>query len=355
MRVGTTPAPATTTYTSLLYAAIGRDAEVEEITLRKLLRNRYDIVHVHWPEWCLYRRPFPRMLIRSALFVAAVAWARFRGAKLVWTAHNVVPHERIPERFGAWFFGVFTRLVDAVVSPSGSGLRALRERYPRLISTPASVVPIGHLRGRYPDHGSRRLARERLGIPIGCTVATFFGNVRPYKNVPLLIREFRSLSDPDTVLLVAGRPLDDDVRADVERAAGADPRVQLHLGYVDDDAVQEFMRAADIVVLPYAESSNSFVALLAFSFDRPILAPNIGGFPELAVAVGQSWVRLYEGPLSAERLRDALSWSARERRDGVSPDLDSFSWPTVAAATVAVYREVIGDEESGFVPAGFAP
>jgi glycosyltransferase involved in cell wall biosynthesis len=171
--------------------------------------------------------------------------------------------------------------------------------------------------------------------------------------VPVLIREFRSLSDPDTARLIAGRLLDDNVRADVERAAGGDPRVRLHLGYVDDDAVQHFMRAADIVLLPYAESSNSFVALLALSFDRPILAPAIGGFPEVAVAVGPSWVRLYEGPLSAESLRDALSWSAGERHDGESPDLDSFSWPTVGAATVAVYREVVRGEESSVVPAGF--
>lgn len=343
MRVGTAPVPASTTYTSLLYAAVeDAGATVDDVTLSKLLTRRYDVVHLHWPEWYLYRRPFARMVSRSTMFLAALAWARLRGARVVWTAHNLSPHEGTPRRYAAWFFAAFTRLVDAVISPTESGLGPLRQRFPRLADTSMYVVPLGHLRDRYPDHGSRAKARERLAIPDETTVLTMFGHVRPYKNVPGLVRQFRNLADPSAVLLVGGRPLDDVAKADVEDAAGGDDRVRLHLDYIDDDHVQDYMRASDIVVLPYAESSNSFVALLALSFDRPILAPTIGAFPDLADAVGPEWVRLYDGDLTAGVLRDALAAARAEPATGASPDLDAFSWPSIGTTTLAVYRSAIG-------------
>jgi beta-1,4-mannosyltransferase len=348
IRVGTAPVPASTTYTSLLYAAVETaGATVDDITVRKLLSRRYEIVHLHWPEWYLYRRPFPRMVARSATVLVALAWARRRGARVVWTAHNVFPHERVGRRFGKWFFWVFTGLVDAVVSPTESGLEPLRRRFPRLARKSMTVIPLGHLRGRYSDHGSRAMARERFGIDADAEVATFFGHVRPYKNVDRLVREFRRVTDPDAVLLIGGRPLDDAVRADIEDAAGDDGRIRLHLGYVEDDDVQHFMRAADIVVLPYAESSNSFVALLALSFDRPILAPAIGAFPELAATIGPAWVRLYVGDLTAAVLSEALAAVHRTAANRTTPNLDNFSWPTIAAATIGVYRCAMGDETTG--------
>lgn len=345
IRVGTAPVPASTAYTALLYTAVeNAGATVDDITVRKLFRRRYDVVHVHWPEWYLYRRPFVRMVARSMLMLAGLAWARRRGARLVWTAHNLLPHEHTPPRYSRWFFWAFTGLVDAVISPTESGLAPLGRRFPRLAGKPATVVPLGHLRGKYPDHGSRALAKEQLAIPGDAQVATFFGHIRPYKDVPGLVRTFRALDDATPVLLVGGRPLDEQTRAAVVEAAGDDHRVRLHLGFVDDEDVQHYLRAADIVVLPYGESSNSFVALLALSYDRPILAPAIGGFPELARAVGPAWVRLYDGDLTVGELADAIAAAEERRAHAARPDLDAFSWDVIAASTLAVYRDAVGGD-----------
>jgi glycosyltransferase involved in cell wall biosynthesis len=345
MRVGTAPNPAANAYSSMLYSAVeDSGATVDDITLRKLFRQRYDIVHVHWPEWYLYERPRARMVLLSSIFLAGLCWARVRGAKLVWTAHNLAPHESTPQRYTAWFFSVFTRLVDAVISPTELGIEPLRKRFPRLAHVSTAVIPLGHLRGRFPDHGSRKKARERLGIRADARVACFFGNVRPYKNVPGLVRHFRALADPHVVLLIGGRPLNEDVREQVELAAAGDERVRLHLCFVDDDEVQDYLRAADIVTLPYSESSNSFVALLALSFDRPVLAPAIGGFPELAAIVGPTWVRLYDGALTTGVLDRALVAASVHPPEGAAPDLDWFSWSRIGAATIAVYGSMIGTD-----------
>jgi glycosyltransferase involved in cell wall biosynthesis len=342
MLVGTTPKPASTTYTSLLYEAVeARGVTIEEITVGALLRRRYDIVHFHWPDWYLSPRPGPSMVFHASAMLVALAWARKRGARVVWTAHNLVPHERRSPRMSRWFYWAFTGLVDAVIVPTASGVDPMRRRFPRLAAAPTAVVPLGHLAGRYPDHGSRAVARAHLGLAPEGPVITYFGHIRPYKNVPGLVDRFRLLPDHDITLVVAGRPLNDDVRAAVEAAAAGDPRVRLHLAYIDDEEVQHYMRGADLVVLPYAESSNSFVALLALSFDRPILAPDIGAFPELAAAVGTRWVRLYRDDLSGHALAVAVDAARRCPIDGARPDLTAFDWTSVGEQTVSAYERFI--------------
>ena len=236
---------------------------------------------------------------------------------------------------------VFTGRVDAVIVPTASGVEPMRRQFPRLAEVPTAVVPLGHLAGRYPDHGSRAVARTHLGLAADGTVVTFFGLIRPYKNVPGLVDRFRLLPDDDITLVVAGRPLDEAVRTAVEVAADGDRRVRLHLAYVADEDVQHYMRAADLVVLPYAESSNSFVAMLALSFDRPILAPDIGAFPELASVVGARWVRLYRGELSGPDLAAAVDASRQCPPDGDGPDLTAFDWQSVAEQHVNAYERAI--------------
>jgi glycosyltransferase involved in cell wall biosynthesis len=358
VRVCATPALASRAgdpYTFLLYSAVEEaGAVVDELSWPKLLRHRYDIVHFHWPEWYLYARPRPRLVVRSAIMLAAVAWARLRGARLVWTVHNLEPHEPTPERISRWYWWAFTGMVDGFVSLTESGLHAAPRRHPRLSGKPSAVIPAGHLRGQYPDHGSQTAARTHLGIPAHAAVAAVFGHVRPYKNVPGAVRAFRALPEPDAVLVIAGRPLNCDVRAEVEAAAEGDARVRLHLGFVAREDVQHFLRAADLVVLPYTEVSNSGVALLALSFDRPILVPASGAFPELAELAGSAWVRLYDGELTPAVLARELAAAHGRHHDQDGPDLAALAWPAIGAATLAAYRRVVGasrlDEDTSPTP-----
>jgi glycosyltransferase involved in cell wall biosynthesis len=167
-------------------------------------------------------------------------------------------------------------------------------------------------------------------------VATFFGLIRPYKGVAPLVRAFHDLVDDDVLLLVAGRPSDDEVRHEIEVAASDDPRIRLTLRYIEDEAVQDFLRAADVVVLPYVQTTNSFAALLALSFGRPVLAPRRGVFSELAEVVGPQWVRLYDDGLTASTLEAALTASAVGRAADV-PDLGAFEWDAIGRSTRAFY------------------
>ncbi len=169
---------------------------------------------------------------------------------------------------------------------------------------------------------------------------TFVGQIREYKNLPELIGLVRALQDPMVTLLIAGRTASPGLDQRLQAAAGADPRVRLDLRLIPEHEIQVFLNAADLVVLPYREILNSAAALLALSFNKPVLLPEIGALPELQERVGPAWVRLYRGALTPNILDDALAWAHSTRRPAEAP-LGPYDWAEVARATIAAYHCVL--------------
>jgi len=326
-------------YTWLLYTHLAHlGVRVQEFTIERALRGGYDVFHVHWPEKALTAASWTWRAAGATAGVAIMAAAHAHGARVVWTAHNAYPHESRHPRLERWFWGAFVRRVDAVIHPSTAGQHVVESRFPALAARPHAVVPIGHFRGTYPDTISRDGARASLGIPNGARVMAFLGLVRPYKNVPHLVRTVRLLlsSGSDVVLLVAGVPHTPALAEEVRAAAGGDPRVRLTLEHVPEEEVQRYFRAADLVVLPFKDITNSASALLALSFDRPILVPARGAMAELRALAGRDWVYTYEEELTPAVLADALDWAVK-RPTGPFPRLEALEWPLIARQTLSVY------------------
>jgi len=298
---------------------------------------RPDVIHVHWPEFAVGGRALPAAVVNAALVLAALAVARRRGAVVVWTAHNLGAHEASHARLLRAYLDRFVRQVDAVTVMTEAGAKAVRSRFPKLARRPVVLAHHGDYRSSYPSPTPRAEARARLGIADEARVALFFGQVRPYKDVPALLRAFRGLEDPAARLVVAGRPLSPAVGEELWNLAVGDHRIELRLDFVAAETVPLLFGAADLVVLPYAEILNSGAAMLALSFDRPVLLPRTAVFEEIRELVGAGWVHLYESPLDVGALDQALD-EARAV-GGTAPDLGAFSWDRVAAATLDCYRE----------------
>ena len=179
-------------------------------------------------------------------------------------------------------------------------------------------------------------ARGRLGIDAATPVLLHFGLLRPYKNVPHLVSTFAHAALPDALLLIAGKPFDDQVRGEVETAAADVAGVRLELRYIRPDEVQLFFLAADLVVLPYQRILNSGAALLALSFARPVLVPTMGSMVEHREDFGDDWVRLYEGELGADDLRAALAWAQAGKRR--QPEIEHLDWRSLAHTTKLIYE-----------------
>src|SRR6185369_5537793 len=122
---------------------------------------------------------------------------------------------------------------------------------------------------------SREQARSKLGIRASAKVIGFFGHVELYKGVTELVETFSALPDKDAVLLVAGKSsLPSAEQKSIDDIAAKDTRVVLRLEYIPPEEVTSYIRACDLMVLPFREILNSGSALLAASLDRPVLVPD---------------------------------------------------------------------------------
>ncbi|HVM12352.1 MAG TPA: glycosyltransferase, partial [Actinomycetota bacterium] len=227
------------------------------------------------------------------------------GGDLVWSVHNVLPHDtERPELEAALQQGIVDRATI---------IHVLSERTPDIAREwftipPEKVLHVPHqsYAGAYLETVSREDARWQLGIGPDEVVYALLGAIKPYKGTDRLLDAFDVLSSGDPGrrrLIVAGMPDQggavDRVLARCERH----PFVLLHATTIPADDMQLYLRAADIVVLPYLRSLNSGVLMLALTFGVPVVAPAAGSIPEiLTPEVGRTF-----DPESADSLLEALT------------------------------------------------
>ncbi|MBF4461267.1 glycosyltransferase family 4 protein [Rathayibacter sp. VKM Ac-2879] len=333
-------------YNARLYTAMAAEGvEVRDLSWARLLLAKVDVVHLHWPDLTFLSgvRRY-RIVARLVFFFAFLRVARLRGTRLVWTAHNVASHEERATPFlRNWYRRLLTSQLDAILCLSQEGVTAVRRSYPELAEVPAYVTPHGHYRHDYDFSPSRAEARARLGLDPDARLVVSVGQIRPYKNVPTLVSRFRERDDDGTLLAIAGNPARGPLRATIEEAAAGDERIRLELEFISDERVALWLRASDLVVLPYSAIQNSGSAILALSADRPVLVPDLGAMHELAALVGPEWVRLYDGGFDGDALESGLRWlDEREVSPEARADLSALEWDAIARATIEVYRLVLG-------------
>jgi glycosyltransferase involved in cell wall biosynthesis len=332
--------------------ALGVEVRADATRPRRLLpvmeavraHGRPDVIHLHWTE--PYIASGGRVsALKARRTLAELRLARRAGIGIVWTAHDLFRHDEAPDarerQFMRGLFGTAGAVIAhceaaaaELISALGLGAEARRK---------VAVIPHGHYRGAYADSISRTEARQRLGLSEDVRVVAFVGWVRPYKGVAELVEACARVDVPAARLVIAGRALDDEYVSRLRELVAADPRVQLSLGFVPDEELQVYLRAADVVAAPFLEILTSGSVLLAMSFERAVIAPRRGCVAETLDDAGSL---LYEpdDPAGLERaLRAAMTadLEAMGRRNSAS--LAPFAWPRIAAATRGVYESVLSD------------
>ena len=219
------------------------------------------------------------------------------------------------------------RAVDAVVvhSAGGQPRRVVEEA-----AVPAErvhVIPHGAFDA--PRRACRRDHRHpRSAGWTGRRVVLFFGLVRPYKGVDLLVEAFAGTPD-DVVLLVVGMPR--MPLAPLERRArelGIADRVRFVPRFVPDAELPAYFRRADVVALPYREIEQSGVLYTALAFGTPLLLSAVGGFPEIARAR-----RRAAGRAGQRRVAARGAGRAARRRAGAARAVARPRWRWRPAST----------------------
>jgi len=235
------------------------------------------------------------------------------GGRVIAIVHNALPHER--HLGDAALSRFFLRRCDGFVVMSD----AVAEELAPLRRADAAVRPIDHpVYARFGERVPQDEARRRLDLPPDAPVLLFFGFVRTYKGLHVLLEALPAVVEhlPDAHLVIAGEFYDDPApyRAQIEQA-GLDAHVTLRDAYIPSDEVPHYFSAADLVVQPYVSATQSGVAQIAFHFETPIVVTDVGG---LAEVVPHEQAGLVVPPEDPDALAHAI---VRFFADGMGPEL----------------------------------
>ncbi|MEO8392535.1 MAG: glycosyltransferase family 4 protein, partial [Chloroflexota bacterium] len=290
--------------------------------LRSIDVNSPAIVHMQWTR-------LPR------LDQWLIAQLHQRGIPVVYTAHDVEP--LFSQAFN--LSSIYTA-VDAIIVHAEANRDFMLQRYPSLSEKVIRVIP--HLASEWviPPGADRASARAILSIAPDAQVLLFFGSSRRYKGLNILVEAFAQAREacPSLWLAVAGHLENLQIFSSLPEA-----RLLVEPNYIPSDQVWIYHLAADLVVLPYSQISQSGELITAMSFGLPVIATNIGGMPETINKNG--WV---VPPNDANALTaaiiDAFSDIPRLRSMGdqsLQLIQERHSPAQVAQQTIALYEEII--------------
>lgn len=345
------PQLVTNPYLDQLYTPMkGMGIEVRRIRPRYALLPLYlssgpRILHLHFCDEIIQRRSAWQTVVRSLAFLAGLRLLILRGVRLVWTAHNLEPHECYHP---VWAFNVYRsigRWSSAIIAHSEAARHMLIARYGHLST--CHVIPQGNYIGHYGPRRDQAQSRAELGLAMHGPILLNLGTLRPYKGLEDLLTAFSQLPEETRGrLLIVGAAKDRAYAAALQRQASCISGAWVLPHFVPDSRLPLYLAAADVVVLPYRSLLTSAMLMCALSYARPVIAPASAPVLEL-VQEGQNGFLFTPG--------DTASLSAALARALAHPDRDRlgqaalqtarlFDWPTSAATTVAVYRQIIGQE-----------
>ena len=306
-------------------------------------RPDVDLIHIHWPQ-ALYTYPNGPRLIRPAMswlklatFVLRLRAARWLGYRLVWTIHQVYPHDRAPSLRDRLAARSLARAADVLIAHDETTAESSR----RELGTSASgiaVIPHGSYVGTYPPGRSRRDVRRELGVPDSAFTFLVFGELRAHKEVTRVLEAFRTARAHDLALVIAGMPKDADTISALERYASEDARVRLKLEFVHPEHVAELFAACDAVVAPRTDGGTSGSLILGPSLGLPTIAANRPVYAEVIADGECGW--LFEPNVLSLRaaIEEAAADPAAAKAKGIAA-LDLMakrSWDDVARRTAAL-------------------
>jgi glycosyltransferase involved in cell wall biosynthesis len=232
----------------------------------RLKKEKPDIIVVRF--WLPFIGPSLGTILRRA--------KKNKHTKVVAITDNIIPHEK---RLGDKpFTKYFLKSCDAFVTMSEKVMNDLRlfekEKPARFVQHP--------LYDTFGEIISKQEARKHLGLPPDEKIVLFFGFIRKYKGLDLLLEAMINLKNSGVKLLIAGEFYEDEkpYKEQIERLNIADQLI-LRTDFIPDSEVKYYLCAADAVIQPYRNATQSGVTPLAYHFEKPMIVTNVGGLPSL--------------------------------------------------------------------------
>ncbi|MBW1849634.1 MAG: glycosyltransferase family 4 protein [Deltaproteobacteria bacterium] len=293
------------------------------------LLTKADILHAQW--WSLPLFP---------VYVFICLGFKLRKKPIVFTVHNVLPHEK-PTLYLTLTRFLF-KLSDHFIVHTTNNVEQLSQYY-SISKNRISCIAHGTLDFHIKKHPSKNNIKSEMGFDANHKIILFFGAIRPYKG--LLISFSKVLKTiPDARLLIAGKlwekwhPYDTLIKS-----LEITDYVTTFPDYIPSGEVHKFFDSSDLVVLPYHRfDSQSGVGTTSIAFRKPLIVTRVGGLPDLVTDS-----RCVVPPKDTQALTKAITVclgnpdhmkSMSLSADEIAKDL---SWPAIAKKTCEVYDQLI--------------
>lgn len=223
---------------------------------------------------CPYWLPF----MSPALSTILKGIRKRSNCKILSLVHNMIPHE---PRFGdRQLSQYFVNQVDAFVTLSKSVKEDVQQ-----FSQNQPIAYIPHpIYDNYGPIETKVTAREYLGLPINERYILFFGFIRQYKGLDLLIRAMANpaIKDHHIKLIIAGEYYGDQPYYEgLMKELGVEDAIIKKTEFIPNEEVRYYFSAADLVVQPYKTATQSGISQLCYHFEKPMVVTNVGGLSEI--------------------------------------------------------------------------
>jgi len=280
-------------------------------------RPAHDVLHFNWLHAFYRRDDLASTLAAYHDFAENLHVARQLGYRIIWTLHNLYPHERPFPQVDHLARLLLADHADVVLAHCAHAADMARKRFH---CQDVRAIPHGNFIDVFRNDLSRAEARSQLDLGADAFVYLFFGNARAYKSIEALIDAF----DPDYGQQLTAR-------------AGGGVRVW-RSEYFPAEEFQLYLNSDDVVVLPFSEVLTSGTAITALIFGRPLIVPDLGCLPELV----DDTIGITYDPAAADAL--PLAMDQIRRRDLIAAGAaararaEALDWDGIAASVVAAYQ-----------------
>jgi glycosyltransferase involved in cell wall biosynthesis len=290
-----------------------------------------------------------------------VLYYRILGKRIVLTVHNVNADQR--DSKDTWVnrltLRIQYRLADSLFVHTEKMKRELVEEFD-VPEARVTVIPFGINNAVANTSLTPRLAKAKLDLSEDERAILFFGRISPYKGLDYLISAFRMLLQSTQTkyrLIIAGRPdRCDEYWAAIQNEISDEVRqgqVIVRSGFIPDNEIEIYFKAADVLVLPYREIYQSGVLFLGYSFGLPVIAADVGSFGEEVIEGKTGHLFRPRDPADLAKALDRYFASELYARlEMRRPEIFSYirerhSWETVGNLTASVYSGLTPVSRSG--------
>lgn len=277
-----------------------------------IIQQKPDIVIVTW--WTLFWQPGLAYLAQKL---------RKNGIKVVYICHNVFDHDA--SKTVQFLSKRFLAYADGYIVHSSDEKKRLKYLYPGAKVLNTNTLPVST---DFPKAEGCLSKRGKLEL-------LFFGFIRPYKGLDVLLDAMSRLTNEHEVYLtIVGEIWGDKEAIKQKVIALGGEYVELHDEYVSSEQAAEYFSRADVVVLPYKSATGSAVAAQAFFYGKPILGTSVSGIRDVVKEGRTGWL---VNPNSSEELADTITKLTRANTTKTKPHIQEFNKNHSWAATAKLY------------------